>query len=122
MENTNFAPNPNGRSEGTFSKYASLDDQIDPYHHYFSLLKFGIARATSDAAHEIREGLLDRDDAVQLVRRYDAERPSEKSTNVFLAYIGLTSGQLDEVMERWRNSRLWVGQGVTAKLIQQVMP
>ncbi len=120
MENTNFAPNPNGRSEGTFSKYASLDDQIDPYHHYFSLLKFGIARATSDAAHEIREGLLDRDDAVQLVRRYDAERPSEKTTQVFLEYIGLTAGQLEEVMERWRNTRLWTGRGVIAKLNEQV--
>jgi len=120
MEKTNFAPNPNGRSEGTFSKYASLDDQIDPYHHYFSLLKFGIARATSDAAHEIREGLLDRDEAVQLVRRYDAERPSEKTTKVFLEYIGLTAGQLEDVMERWRNSRLWAGRGVIAKLNEQV--
>ncbi|MDO8652471.1 MAG: N-acetyl sugar amidotransferase [Undibacterium sp.] len=120
VENTNFAPNPNGRSEGTFSKYASLDDQIDPYHHYFSLLKFGIARATSDAAHEIREDLLARDEAVQLVRRYDSEMPSEKTTKVFLDYAGLTSGQLAEIIERWRNTRLWSGVGASSRLINQV--
>ncbi len=83
MENTNFACNPEGRSEGTFSKYASLDDHIDPFHYYFSLLKFGIARATSDAAHEIREGLLDRNEAIALVRRYDAEAPSERTKSIF---------------------------------------
>lgn len=120
MENTNFAPNPKGRSEGTFSKYASLDDQIDPYHHYFSLLKFGIARATSDAAHEIREGLMERDEAVQLVQRYDAEKPSENSNKIFLDYIGLNQEQLLEVFERWRNSRLWLGNGENAELVEQV--
>ena len=77
VENANFLPNPNGRSEGTFSKYASLDDRLDPYHYYFSYLKFGIARATSDASHEIREGLIDRKEGEVLVKRYDAERPSK---------------------------------------------
>jgi N-acetyl sugar amidotransferase len=120
MENTNFAPNPKGRSEGTFSKYASLDDQIDPYHHYFSLLKFGIARATSDAAHEIREDLMERDEAMQLVRRYDSEQPSEKTMKVFLEYAGLTKEELEEIIERWRNTRLWLGKGATSKLINQV--
>lgn len=120
MENTNFAPNPKGRSEGTFSKYASLDDQIDPYHYYFALLKFGMARSTSDAAHEIREGLLEREEAVQLVKRYDAEMPSDQSLRVFLEYVGLTFDQLGDVMDRWRNIRLWSGSGPSSKLMYQV--
>ena len=84
MENSNFACNPQGRSEGSFSKYASLDDAIDPYHYHFSLLKFGIARATSDAAHEIREDLLDRDEAITLVQRYDHEEPTIETCEVFV--------------------------------------
>jgi hypothetical protein len=120
MENTNFAANPKGRSEGTFSKYASLDDQIDPFHYYFALLKFGIARATSDAAHEIREGLMERDEAVQLVKRYDAEIPSERSLHVFLEYAGLTVEQLNDVMDKWRNRRLWSGMGTSSELRYQV--
>jgi N-acetyl sugar amidotransferase len=121
MENTNFAPNPNGRSEGTFSKYASLDDQIDPFHYYFSLLKFGIARATSDAAHEIREGLLEREEAVRLVQRFDAELPSENSRRVFLEYVGLNNEQLNNIMDKWRNTRLWSGMGPLSQLQHQVL-
>ena len=120
MENTNFAPNPNGRSEGTFSKYASLDDQLDPYHHYFSLLKFGISRATADAAHEIREDLMERDEAIRLVMRYDSELPSDQSTDIALKYLGLTPEQLSKVIERWRNPRLWSGTGLESTLINQV--
>jgi N-acetyl sugar amidotransferase len=51
--NTGFQTNPEGRTQGTYSKYASIDDRIDGFHYYFGLLKFGVGRATSDAAHEI---------------------------------------------------------------------
>lgn len=107
VNNVNFLPNPKGRSEGTFSKYASLDDRIDPYHYYFSYLKFGIARATSDAAHEIREKLIDRDEGFSLVKRYDSEEPSNESKNLFLNYTGLNEDQLKLLCDRWTNERLF---------------
>ena len=58
-ENCGFEPNTE-RSEGTYSKYASLDDKIDGYHYFLGVVKFGIGRATSDAAHEIRDGKITR--------------------------------------------------------------
>ena len=105
-EHTGFQANPDGRSEGTYSKYASLDDVIDPFHFYFALLKFGISRATSDAAHEIREGLVDRDEAVALVKRYDTEFP-HKNFDQFLQYCDFSEEEFWEVCDRWRNERLW---------------
>ncbi len=42
-EHTGFLPNTE-RSEGTYSKYASLDDKIDGFHYYLSFIKFGIGR------------------------------------------------------------------------------
>ena len=86
-ENTGFQANP-GRSEGTYSKYASLDDKTDGFHYYMSLIKFGIGRATSDAAHEIREGHITREEGIALVDRYDQEFP-EKNFKVFLKYIDI---------------------------------
>ena len=56
--------NPNGRSEGTYNKYASLDDLTDPLHYYLSYIKFGSGRATSDAAHEIRDGHITREEGM----------------------------------------------------------
>ncbi len=39
-ENTGFQANPEGRSEGTYSKYASLDDKIDGFHYYLMYMKY----------------------------------------------------------------------------------
>ena len=70
-ENTGFIANPDGRSEGTYSKYASLDDRLDGFHYYLAYMKFGIGRCTSDAAHEIRDGHITREEVVALIRQFD---------------------------------------------------
>lgn len=105
VENTGFKANP-VRSEGTYSKYASLDDQLDFYHYYLSYIKFGIGRATSDAAHEVRDGHITREEAVQLVRRFDGEYPS-KYENVFLEYCGISKEELEEMIDSWRSEHIW---------------
>ena len=43
------------RTEGTYSKYSSIDDKIDNFHFFTTYIKFGIGRATYDAAQEIRQ-------------------------------------------------------------------
>ena len=70
------------------------------------LLKFGIFRATSDAAHEIREGLISREEAFQLVRKYDTEFP-EKNFKVFIDYCDFTEEEFWVICKRWRNLNLW---------------
>lgn len=118
-ENTGFEANPDGRSEGTYSKYASLDDRIDGFHYYLMLLKFGIGRATSDAAHEVRDGHIDRKEAVALVRRYDTEFPG-KHYRDFLEYCQISEEYFWDVCERWRNENLWEKSSNDWKLRQQV--
>ena len=71
MEHTGFQANFDGRSEGTYTKYASLDDKTDGFHYHLGYIKFGLGRATSDAAHEIRDGRLTREKGVALVHQYD---------------------------------------------------
>ena len=103
-KNTNFKPNPDGRSEGTYSKYASLDDAIDGFHYYFMYLKFGIGRATSDAGHEIRDK--QQDEGVKLVRKYDGEFP-KKHFKTFLKYCDLSENEFNRICDKWRASHLW---------------
>ena len=83
------------------------------------LLKFGIARATSDAAHEVRDGHLTREEAVSLVRRFDAEKPT-KYFKTFLQYCNLTEQQYWEIADAWRNDKLWEFVGHQWHLRQQV--
>ncbi|MDB4638777.1 N-acetyl sugar amidotransferase [bacterium] len=104
-EHTDFRPNPY-RSEGTYSKYASLDDRFDGFHYYLGFIKFGIGRTTSDTAHEIRDGKIDRDEGVALVRRYDGEFP-EKYLDEFLDYSEISRTRFDQVIDSWRSSHIW---------------
>lgn len=101
VENTGFEANPT-RSEGTYSKYASLDDKTDGFHFYLAFIKFGIARATSDAAHEIRDGHLTREEGVSLVHRYDGEFP-KKYFKEFLEYLNITESEFWEVIDFYRS-------------------
>ncbi len=104
-ENTGFVPNPE-RSEGTYSKYASLDDCFDGYHYYLGYIKFGIGRATSDAAHEIRDGKITRDEGIALVRRFDGEFP-KKHFPEFLEYTGLREEEFNDIVDSFRKPELW---------------
>lgn len=105
-EHTGFQANRDGHSEGTYSKYASLDDQLDGFHFYMAFIKFGIARATSDAGHEIRDGHITREEAVALVLRYDGEFPSQYFPE-FLEYLEITEEKFWEVVDKYRPSHLW---------------
>ncbi|MDO8652925.1 MAG: N-acetyl sugar amidotransferase [Undibacterium sp.] len=104
-EHTGFTSNTE-RSEGTYSKYASLDDKIDGFHYYLSYIKFGIGRTTSDTAHEIRDGKITRDEGVALVKRYDHEFP-RKYYEEFLDFCSITDEEVHEVINSWRSDHIW---------------
>jgi hypothetical protein len=104
-ENTGFTANSE-RSEGTYSKYASLDDEIDGFHYYLSYIKFGLGRATSDAAHEIRDGKITREEGIALVKRFDHERPTKYFAE-FLDFCSITELEVDAVIDSWRSDHLW---------------
>ncbi|OME87570.1 LPS biosynthesis protein PseA [Paenibacillus sp. FSL A5-0031] len=104
-ENTGFNANSE-RSEGTYSKYASLDDKIDGFHYYLGFIKFGIGRTTSDTAHEIRDGKITREEGIALVKKYDGEFP-KKYYKEFLEYCGITEEQFEKVVDSWRADHIW---------------
>jgi len=104
-ENMGFRGNPE-RSEGTYSKYASLDDKLDGLHYYLALIKFGLGRATSDTAHEIRCLHILREEAVALVNRYDCEFP-KKHLKECLNYMDMTEEELHQAIDSFRPAHLW---------------
>ena len=87
-EHGGFQPSPE-RTPGTYSKYNSIDDRIDDFHYYTTFLKFGIGRATYDAAQEIRNGEITREEGVALVKRFDGEWPERFAGEIF-KYLSIT--------------------------------
>ena len=105
VEHTGFKPR-HSRNEGTYSKYASLDDKLDGFHFYLAYIKFGLGRTSSDTAHEIRDGHIDRDDGVHLIKRFDGEFP-ELYFKTFLQYCDITEEYYHDVIDSWRSPHLW---------------
>lgn len=118
LEHTGFTPNSE-RSEGTYSKYASLDDKIDGFHYYLAYIKFGIGRTTSDSAHEIRDGKITREEGMALVQRYDHEFP-KKNYEEFLEYCGITEDDFHAVIDSWRSDHIWAQDGNNWRLRKPV--
>lgn len=82
VENGDFQAAPE-RTSGTYSKYNSIDDKMDDFYYYTTFIKFGIGRATYDAAQEIRNEEIDRDEAVALVKKFDGEYPLRFEKEIF---------------------------------------
>ena len=104
-ENTGFTPNSE-RTQGSYSKYSSIDDKIDPFHYYTTLAKFGLGRASYDAAQEIRTGKITRAEGVSLVEKFDQEFPSGFFPE-FLDYVSSTEERFHETVDRFRSPHLW---------------
>ena len=80
------------RTAGTYSKYSSIDDKIDDFHYFTTFIKFGIGRATYDSAQEIRNGEIERDEAIQLISRFDGEYPSRFENEIF-SYLSINANE-----------------------------
>lgn len=106
VENTGFQANSE-RTEGSYSKYSSIDDKIDVFHYYTTLIKFGIGRATYDAAQEIRNGKITREEGVYLVKKFDQEFP-QKYFQDFLEYIDIDENLFWETIDKFRSPHLWM--------------
>lgn len=105
VENTGFKARPH-RTQGTFSKYSGIDDKIDDLHFYTTFIKFGIGRATYDAAQEIRNRHLTREEGVALVKRFDGEFP-DRYFNDVMNYIGMEPEYFHELCDKFRSPHLW---------------
>ncbi|OGW82883.1 MAG: LPS biosynthesis protein [Omnitrophica bacterium GWA2_52_8] len=122
VEHGGFTASPE-RTAGTYSKYNSIDDRIDDFHYYTTFIKFGIGRATYDAAQEIRSGDITREEGVALVKRFDGEFPERFAEEIFryltitenelpkayaaLKHPGMDRAYFEELTDRFRSPHLW---------------
>ena len=105
VENTGFNSNDQ-RTEGSYSKYSSIDDKIDPFHYFTTLIKFGLGRASYDASQEIRNYKITRDEGVELVNKLDTEFPN-RYFKEFLEYISISEVEFLSTIDKFRPEHLW---------------
>ena len=105
VEHTDFEANTE-RTDGTYSKYNSIDDKLDGFHYWCAHVKFGIGRCTQEAAQEIRHGHITREEGVALVRRFDGEFPERYFAEV-LDYMNMDRDEFFAVADSFRSPHLW---------------
>ncbi|MBI4369355.1 MAG: N-acetyl sugar amidotransferase [Elusimicrobia bacterium] len=105
VEHMNFEANT-FRTEGTYSKYSSIDDKVDPFHYYTHFIKFGLGRATLDAAQEIRHKHLTREEGIALINRFDGEFPNRFFKDV-MEYVEMDPERFLKLCDDFRSPHLW---------------
>ena len=106
VENTGFKARP-FRTQGTYSKYNSIDDKIDDLHYYTTYIKFGIGRATYDASQEIRNNHITREEGIALVKRFDGEFP-DRYFNEIMEYLDINPDYFKkELTDKFRSPHIW---------------
>lgn len=120
VENTGFKARP-FRTQGTYSKYSSIDDKIDDLHYYTTYIKFGIGRTTYDASQEIRNSHITRDEGIALAKRFDGEFP-DRYFNEIMEYIDMDPEYFKtELTDKFRSPHLWKKVDGIWKLRHNVM-
>jgi hypothetical protein len=104
VENGGFVASPE-RTPGTYSKYNSIDDRIDDLHYYTTGIKFGIGRASYDAAQEIRSGDILREEGVALVNRFDHEFPERFADELF-RYLSIPKNEFPIASRMFEKSKM----------------
>ena len=107
-ENTGYNANTE-RTEGTYSKYSSIDDKVDNFHYYTTYIKFGIGRTTYDAAQEVRNEKITRNEAIELVKNLTTS--FQKNTLKILRYINMNKDLFFKTINHFRSPHLWEKKG-----------
>jgi N-acetyl sugar amidotransferase len=105
VENCGFKPRPY-RSQGTYSKYNSIDDKFDDINFYTMFNKFGIGRATYDVSQELRNDHLSVEEGKKLIKKYDGEFPNVYIKDV-LDYLDISMSFFKKKIDEFKSPHLW---------------
>jgi len=86
--------------EGTYKRYKSVECKMAGVHDYTKFLKRGFGRGTDHASVDVRAGLVSREEAFELAKKSDTERPP--ALDWYLEITGFTDDEFNEVMAQHR--------------------
>ena len=90
--------------EGTYKGYKSAECIMPGIHDFTCYLKRGFGRASFHASVDIRNGLLTREEGIELAKQYDTERP--EALDYYLKITGMSESEFFEAMKKQRHPRI----------------
>ena len=86
---------------GTYLPYFQLDGDLTQVNQLLKYIKFGFGQCMDHVCYDLRDGLLSRDEAIKLVKKYDG-KCSEVYIEKFCSYIGISQKEFWRVTEKFR--------------------
>ncbi len=91
----------------TYARDSNLNNIHDNgIHDYMKYVKWGYGRITDHVSREIRQGLMTREEGIELARQYEGVVPGDLTR--WLDYVGWTRTEFEEVADTFRDPRVWV--------------
>lgn len=94
------------RVETTYEDYENIDCYSMHIHDYLKYVKYGFGRATDDACRDLRNNIIDRDQALRLVEAYDGKYPIE-AVRRFCKHFKLDQVEFDRICDGFTNKALF---------------
>lgn len=95
-----------GDFQRTYRKFSNLDDRYENgLHDYLKFIKFGYGRGSDHASKDIRTGYMDRDTAIEMVKKYDHVIPDD--LYYWLEYVSMSEEEFWFVADSFRDPRVW---------------
>ena len=95
---------------GQITTYDALDDDFVMVNQMVKHIKYGFGKAAEQCSGMIRTGLMTRDEAVRLTRKYDG-KCAHRYIERFCQYIGISEDQFWEVANSYRDPEVWEPDG-----------
>ncbi len=91
---------------GAINMFDALDEDFVHVNQFLKYLKLGFGKTSDEVCEAIRLGRMTRDEAIDLVRRFDG-RVHDRYVRKFCSYLGMTREEFEDIAESFRNADLW---------------
>ena len=100
-----FRENFNPENIGTYMPFAQLDTTLHVVNQMLKSIKLGFGECVDHACYDLRDGKISRNEAVELVKKYDAKCDS-KYIDEFCEYIEITTDEFWNNVDKFRGT-MW---------------
>ena len=91
---------------GTYVNYNACDSDFVHLNQMLKFIKFGFGQCMDHVCYDIRDGLIDRKEAIELVLKYDG-KCTDKHIDDFCNYIEISKEEFSDTVEKFRGN-MWV--------------
>lgn len=90
---------------GTYVSFGALDSDLVHVNQMLKFIKFGFGFCMDHVCYDIRDGIMDRKEAIELVLKYDG-KCSKKYIDEFCKYIQISNDDFYKTLEKFRGD-MW---------------